>query len=132
MKWREVATYLLLFKILGNRRVEPFMIIEFLKLFYGRRNAKRELRRLINLGLIRKIGTELEVVDINEFINSRIIPYIMRRMLRKLRNIDRMSDIIISNNSIKIVCHNNDCVRYVEIHRDILSLLPLEVELEVK
>lgn len=131
LKQREIATYLLLYKAFNNERVEYFKLVEFLELFYSRRGARRELRRLINLGLIRKINMEFEIMRLDEFIRSKIFPYIIMRLNRKLKNIDKKSKIIISNNTMKIICYNNECLKYIKQHEDKLSYLPLEVRVEL-
>ncbi len=131
LKWREIATYLLLYKTFNNERVEYFTLLAFLKLFYSKRNARRELKRLINLGLIRKVNMELEVISLDEFFKSKVFPYIIKRLQRRLRNIDKKSRITITNNSVRIVCYNSECIEYIERHKDELSYFPLEIKTEL-
>ncbi len=121
----------MLYKAFSNERVDYFTLLAFLKLFYSKRSAKRELKRLINLGLIRKINMELEVVSLDEFIESKIFPYIIKRLHRRLENIDKRSKITLVNNSLKIICYNSECIKYIEQHKDELSRFPLEIRVEL-
>jgi len=74
---------------------------------------------------------ELEIISLDDFFKSKVLPYIMKRLSRRLKNIDKKSRIIMVNNSVRIICYNNECIEYIKRHKDELSHFPLEIKAEL-
>ena len=131
MKWREIATYMLLYKIFGQGEIKYFELLSFLRLFYGKRNSRREIKRLLNIGLLERDNDKLKVLNLDYFIKVYVIPYFVRRLKNRIRSIDKKAEVIIEKDTLTIICHNRECVTHIQSYGKELGYLPFRVLVKV-
>ncbi len=131
MKWREIATYMLLYKIFGQGEIKYFELLSFLRLFYGKRNSRREIKRLLNIGLLERDNDKLRVLDLDYFIKVYVIPYFIRRLKNRIRSIDKKAEVIMEKDTLTIICYNQECATYIQSYGKELEYLPFRVFVKV-
>lgn len=122
MKWRELAIYFyiqMLFK--DQKEVDYYDLLYTINMMAGKKNSRRIIRRLLKEGLIEKNNNKYRIIDNNDFLSRKVLPYIATRIKRRLRNIDPDVEVSISNSSIVIHCKRIECKETIEKY---LKLIP--------
>lgn len=122
MKWRELAIYFyirMLFEDQGE--VDYYDLLYTINMIASKKNSRRIIKRLLKEGLIEKNNNKYKIIDNNDFLGKKVLPYIATRIKRRLRNIDPDVEVSINNLSIVIHCKHVKCKETIEKY---LKLIP--------
>ena len=122
MKWRELAIYFyirMLFEDQGE--VDYYDLLYTINMIASKKNSRRIIKRLLKEGLIEKNNNKYKIIDNNDFLGKKVLPYIATRIKRRLTNIDPDVEVSINNLSIVIHCKHVKCKETIEKY---LKLIP--------
>jgi len=122
MKWRELAIYFyirMLFEDQGE--VDYYDLLYTINMIASKKNSRRIIKRLLKEGLIEKNNNKYKIIDNNDFLGKKVLPYIATRIKKRLRNIDPDVEVSINNLSIVIHCKHIKCKETIEKY---LKLIP--------
>ncbi len=129
MKWREIAVYLYLLQLFNSNEVDRYDLIYALNLFASRKTVRRIIRRLRKLGLLREHNGKYKLLNLKEFIEHMILPYMASRLKRRLRNLDPHANVRVQNSKLVIQC-NRACLDYVNRYLKLIPSLHLHIFLQ--
>ncbi len=121
MKWREVAVYLYLLQVFNDYEIDRYDLLYTLSLFASRRTARRIIRRLRKLGLLREHNNKYKLLSLKEFLEHIVLPYMASRLKRRLRNLDPHASVQVQNSKLIVQCSNRECINYIAKY---LKLIP--------
>ncbi len=121
MKWREIAVYLYLLQVFNDHEIDRYDLLYALSLFASRRTARRIIRRLRKLGLLREHNSKYKLLSLKEFLECVVLPYMASRLKRRLRNLDPRANVQVQDGKLVIQCGNRECSNYIAKY---LKLIP--------
>lgn len=81
-------------------------------------------------GLLVKDGANYKIIDVKEFVEKKVLPYVACRMRRILRNLDPDVTVHVKDSVIVVCCTRKECIDFVNRYLKLIPSLRPHISLQ--